>query len=61
MDSRAEAEWFDRLRKLSAGRTATVTTHRFTTAMRDDLIHVMNDGQVIESWLIRHAWRTIRR
>jgi ATP-binding cassette subfamily B protein len=49
MDSWAEAEWFDRLRKLAAGRTAIVITHRFTIAMRADLIHVMKDGQVIET------------
>lgn len=49
MDSWAEAEWFDRLRQLSIGRTAIVITHRFTIAMRADLIHVMNAGSVIES------------
>ena len=49
MDSWAEAEWFESLRQLSVGRTAVVITHRFTIAMRADLIHVMRDGQVIES------------
>ncbi|MDP9170785.1 MAG: ATP-binding cassette domain-containing protein, partial [Acidobacteriota bacterium] len=49
MDSWAEAEWFESLRQLSAGRTAVVITHRFTIAMRADLIHVMRDGSVIES------------
>jgi ATP-binding cassette subfamily B protein len=49
MDSWAEAEWFDRLRSLSAGRTAVVITHRFTIAMRADLIHVMDRGRLIES------------
>ena len=49
MDSWAEADWFDRLRKLSAGRTAVVITHRFTIAMRADLIHVMDQGRLIES------------
>jgi ATP-binding cassette subfamily B protein len=49
MDSWAEAEWFDRLRHLAAGRTAVVITHRFTIAMRADLIHVMHGGRVIES------------
>jgi ATP-binding cassette subfamily B protein len=49
MDSWAEAEWFENLRALSIGRTAVVITHRFTIAMRADLIHVMRAGAVIES------------
>lgn len=49
MDSWAEAEWFDRLRRLAAGRTAVVITHRFTIAMRADLIHVMHKGRVVQS------------
>jgi ATP-binding cassette subfamily B protein len=49
MDSWAEAEWFESLRQLAAGRTAAVITHRFTIAMRADLIHVMRDGAVVES------------
>ncbi|OLP18630.1 multidrug ABC transporter ATP-binding protein [Leptolyngbya sp. 'hensonii'] len=49
MDSWAEADWLDRFRALVAGRMAIVITHRFTTAMRADMIHVMVAGQVIES------------
>ncbi len=49
MDSWAEADWFERLRVLADGRTAVVITHRFTIAMRADLIHVMRTGAVIES------------
>jgi ATP-binding cassette subfamily B protein len=49
MDSWSEADWFDRLRALSAGRTALIITHRFTIAMRADIIHVLHDGQVVES------------
>ena len=49
MDSWAEVEWFDKLRKLARGRTAMVVTHRFTIAMRADLIHVMDGGRVVES------------
>jgi len=26
-----------------------IITHRFTTAMRADIIHVMKDGQIVES------------
>lgn len=49
MDSWAEIEWLDRFRALANGRTAIVITHRFTTAMRADVIHVMDDGRIIES------------
>jgi len=49
MDSWAEAEWLDRFRALVEGRTALIVTHRFTTAMRADVIHVMHAGQLVES------------
>jgi len=48
MDSWAEAEWFERLRALVRDRTAIMITHRFTIAMRADLILVLNEGQVVE-------------
>ncbi len=49
MDSWAEADWLSRLRKLTQGRTTIIITHRFTTAMRADLIYVMKQGRIIES------------
>ncbi len=49
MDSWAEAEWMGRFRELAAGRTAVIVTHRFTTAMQADIIHVMHDGRIVES------------
>lgn len=49
MDSWAEAEWLERFRSLVAGRTTLVITHRFTTAMRADVIHVMEAGRIVES------------
>src|SRR3989442_12870367 len=49
MDSWAEAEWFERFRALARGRTAIIITHRLTIAMRADVIHVMKQGQIIES------------
>src|SRR5207247_1013365 len=49
MDPWAETDWFDRFRSLSGGRTALLITHRFTTAMRADIIHVMADGRIVES------------
>jgi len=49
MDSWAEADWLDRFRTLASGRTALIVTHRFTTAMRADVIHVMESGRIVES------------
>ena len=49
MDAWAEADWLERFCALAAGRTAIVITHRFTTAMRADVIHVLDDGQIVES------------
>jgi ATP-binding cassette subfamily B protein len=49
MDPWAEADWLRRFRDLAAGRTAVVITHRFTTAMLADQIHVMDQGRVLES------------
>jgi ATP-binding cassette subfamily B protein len=49
MDPWAEADWLQRFRRLAAGRTALIITHRFTTAMYADVIHVMGEGRVVES------------
>jgi ATP-binding cassette subfamily B protein len=49
MDSWSEADWFDRLRRLAHGRTAVVITHRFTIALRADLICVMHQGRIVET------------
>jgi len=48
MDSWAESDWLKRFRALAAGRTAMIVTHRFTTAMQADVIHVMREGRVAE-------------
>jgi ATP-binding cassette subfamily B protein len=49
MDPWAEADWLSRFRALANGRTAIIITHRFTLAMRADIIHVMRRGQIVES------------
>ncbi|MDA2927264.1 ABC transporter ATP-binding protein/permease [Acidobacteria bacterium AH-259-G07] len=49
MDSWAETEWMDHFSRVPQGQTAVIITHRFTTAMRADIIHVMQDGQIVES------------
>jgi ATP-binding cassette, subfamily B, bacterial len=49
MDSWAEADWLGRLRTLACGRTVVIITHRFSTAMQADEIHVISDGQAVEA------------
>jgi ATP-binding cassette subfamily B protein len=49
MDSWAETDWVNRFRDLAQGRTAIIISHRLTTAMKADVIHVMDQGTIIES------------
>lgn len=49
MDSWAEADWFDRFRLLAQNRTGLIITHRFTIAMRADVIYVLDNGRLIET------------
>jgi ATP-binding cassette, subfamily B, bacterial len=49
MDPWAEHDWLQRFRELAAGHTTLIITHRFTTAMYADIIHVVESGRVVES------------
>lgn len=49
MDPWAEADWLTRFRTLAAGRTAMLITHRFTAARHADIIHVLENGRIVES------------
>jgi ATP-binding cassette subfamily B protein len=49
MDPWAEIDWLLRFSKLAQGHTAIIISHRFTTASCADLIHVMDQGRIIES------------
>jgi ATP-binding cassette subfamily B protein len=49
MDPWAEHDWLKRFRELASNHTTLIITHRFTTAMYADIIHVMENGRVIES------------
>lgn len=49
LDPWAEADWLERFRELAVGRTSIIITHRFTTAMHADVIHVMDRGRIVES------------
>ncbi|HKS09342.1 MAG TPA: ABC transporter ATP-binding protein [Pyrinomonadaceae bacterium] len=54
LDPWAEADWLERFRELAVGRTSIIITHRFTTAMHADVIHVMDRGRIIESGSHQH-------
>jgi ATP-binding cassette, subfamily B, bacterial len=49
MDPWAEHDWLQHFRELASGHTTLIITHRFTTAMYADTIHVMEAGRVVES------------
>jgi ATP-binding cassette, subfamily B, bacterial len=49
MDPWAEIQWLNRFRQFARGRIAVLITHRFTTAMFADVIHVMDGGGIVES------------
>jgi len=49
MDPWAEADWLARFREMAAGRTVLMISHRFSTAMFADVIHVMSEGRIVES------------
>lgn len=49
LDPWSEADWLRRFRRLARGRTALIITHRFTTAMHAEVIHVVHSGRIIES------------
>ncbi len=49
MDPWAEREWLVGLREHARGRTVVLITHRLTTAAAADIIHVLDEGRVVES------------
>lgn len=49
LDPRAEHELFADLRRLLAGRTVLLISHRFSNVRSADRIHVMEEGAVVES------------
>jgi ATP-binding cassette subfamily B protein len=49
MDPWAESDWLTRFRMHAQGRTAILITHRMSTAMYADIIHVVADGRIVES------------
>ena len=49
MDPWAEITWAEQFRRFAQGRISLLVTHRFTTAMFCDVIHVMAKGAIVES------------
>lgn len=49
MDPWAEFDWLQRFRYAAAKKTVVIITHRFSTAMQADVIHLMKDGRIHES------------
>jgi ATP-binding cassette, subfamily B, bacterial MsbA len=49
LDSEADAAVQEALARLSRGRTTLIIAHRLATIVQADLIHVVQDGQVVES------------
>jgi ATP-binding cassette subfamily B protein len=49
LDARAEAALFDRIRELQRGRTVILISHRFSSVRSADRIHVLHEGDVVES------------
>jgi subfamily B ATP-binding cassette protein MsbA len=48
-DAQSEREIQEALRTLMAGRTTIVAAHRLSTIRRADLIHVLDEGRIVES------------
>ena len=48
LDARAEYEVFERFAELTAGKTALLISHRFSTVRMADRIVVLADGQIAE-------------
>jgi ATP-binding cassette subfamily B protein len=48
LDPRAEAELFDQMRALAAGRSVLLVSHRFSSVRAADRIYVLKEGRVAE-------------
>jgi ATP-binding cassette subfamily B protein len=49
LDIWSEAQWFERFRSVAEGCTVLIISHRLTTTMQADVIHVMQNGKIVES------------
>jgi ATP-binding cassette subfamily B protein len=49
LDARAEAQLFDAIRTLLAGRSVLLISHRFSSVRSADRIYVLHDGRIVEA------------
>jgi ABC-type multidrug transport system fused ATPase/permease subunit len=49
LDLRTEADLVDSLQHLMTGRTTIIVVHRLSTIRHADVIHVLNQGRIVES------------
>ncbi len=49
LDAQAEHDLFASIRLLLAGRGVLLISHRFSTVREADRIHVLSDGEIVES------------
>lgn len=49
LDSASEEKVMEAIHELDVGKAVVIIVHRLSTVRRADLIHVLNDGEVVES------------
>jgi ATP-binding cassette, subfamily B, bacterial len=49
LDVWSEAKWYSRFLSLATGCTVLIISHRLTTTLNADVIHIMQNGQIVES------------
>jgi ATP-binding cassette subfamily B protein len=49
LDARAEAQLFEAIRTLLAGRSVLLISHRFSSVRSADRIHVLHEGRIVEA------------
>ena len=48
MDVQSEAEMYSSMKKLAAGKTTLLISHRFSTVAMADVIYIMDEGRIVD-------------